>query len=122
MGYKITKIDIITRKSKFENLKEAMNKIGVTGMTVTPVMGCGMQKGEIQYYRGVPVEQRLLPKIKVEIVVCEIPVETVVNTAEKVLRTGEVGDGKIFVYEVADAIKIRTGERGADALIDKSKK
>ena len=121
MDYKITKIDIITRKSKFEELKEEMRRIGVTGMTVTPVMGCGMQKGEIQYYRGVPVEQRLLPKIKIEIVVCEVPVEKVISTAESVLRTGEIGDGKIFIYDVADSVKIRTGERGADALIDKKK-
>ncbi|GKX67092.1 P-II family nitrogen regulator [Inconstantimicrobium mannanitabidum] len=121
MDYKITKIDIFTRKSKFEELKEAMNEIGVTGMSVTQVMGCGMQKGDIQYYRGVAVEQKLLPKIKVEIVVCEVPVEKVIEAAERVLRTGEIGDGKIFIYDVQDAVKIRTGERGADALIDKNK-
>lgn len=122
MDCKITKIDIFTRKSKFEELKDAMNEIGVTGMSVTQVMGCGMQKGDIQYYRGVAVEQKLLPKIKVEIVVCEVPVEKVIEAAEKVLRTGEIGDGKIFIYDVQDAVKIRTGERGADALIDKKDK
>lgn len=118
MEDKITKIDIITRKDKFEVLKEAMNEIGVTGMTVTQVLGCGVQKGDTQYYRGVPMEMKLLPKIKVEIVVCEVPVDLVVKTAQKVLKTGEIGDGKIFVYELANAIKIRTGEEGKAALAD----
>lgn len=118
MEDKITKIDIITRKDKFEVLKEAMNEIGVTGMTVTQVLGCGVQKGDTQYYRGVPMEMKLLPKIKVEIVVCEVPVDLVVKTAQKVLKTGEIGDGKIFVYELANAIKIRTGEEGKAALVD----
>ena len=116
MEDKITKIDIITRKDKFEVLKEAMNEIGVTGMTVTQVLGCGVQKGDTQYYRGVPMEMKLLPKIKVEIVVCEVPVDLVVKTAQKVLKTGEIGDGKIFVYELANAIKIRTGEEGRAAV------
>lgn len=118
MEDKITKIDIITRKDKFEVLKEAMNEIGVTGMTVTQVLGCGVQKGDTQYYRGVPMEMKLLPKIKVEIVVCEVPVDLVVKTAQRVLKTGEIGDGKIFVYELANAIKIRTGEEGKAALAD----
>lgn len=118
MEDKITKIDIITRKDKFDVLKDAMNEIGVTGMTVTQVLGCGVQKGDTQYYRGVPVEMKLLPKIKVEIVVCEVPVNLVVKTAQKVLKTGEIGDGKIFVYELANAIKIRTGEEGKAALAD----
>lgn len=122
MDYKISKIEIITKKDKFEEFKAAMNRIGVTGMTVSNVMGCGMQKGSIQYYRGIPVEEKLLPKIKIEIVVCEVPVESVIKEAEAILRTGEIGDGKIFVYEVKDAVKIRTGERGIDALIDKKKK
>lgn len=115
---KITKIDIITRKDKFEELKTSLNEIGITGMTVTQVLGCGVQKGDVQYYRGVPMEMKLLPKIKIEIVVCEVPVDLVVKTAQKVLRTGEIGDGKIFIYELANAIKIRTGEEGKDALVD----
>lgn len=114
----ISKVEIITRKTKFEELKEALNEIGIMGMTVTQVLGFGTQKGEPQYYRGVPMELKLLPKIKIEIVVCEVPVEKVIETAEKVLRTGEIGDGKIFVYEVKDVVKIRTGDRGKKALQD----
>lgn len=116
MEDKMTKIDIITRPSKFEELKEALNEIGITGMTVTQVLGCGMQKGVTEMYRGVPVNVNLLPKVKLEIVVCEVPVETVVETAKKVLRTGEIGDGKIFIYPVENVIKIRTGEEGVRAL------
>jgi nitrogen regulatory protein P-II 1 len=116
MADKITKIDIITRTSKFEELKEALNEIGVTGMTVTQVLGCGIQKGITEMYRGVPVEINLLSKVKVETVVCEVPVEKVVEAAKKVLRTGEIGDGKIFIYPVENVIKIRTGEEGVDAL------
>lgn len=114
----ITKIDIITRKTKFEELKEALNEIGITGMTVSQVLGFGAQKGEVQYYRGVPMELKLLPKIKVEVVVCEVPVEKVLETAEKILKTGEYGDGKIFVYELKQVVKVRTGERGKAALKD----
>ncbi len=113
---KITKIDIIARTNKFEDLKEALNKIGITGMTVTQVLGCGTQKGVTEYYRGVPYEINLLPKVKVEIVVCEVPVESVIKTAKKVLNTGTVGDGKIFVYDVSNVIRIRTGEEGREAL------
>lgn len=113
---KMTRVDIITRPSKFEELKEALNTIGVTGMTVLQVMGCGMQKGSKEMYRGVPVEITLLPKIKIETVVCEVPVELVIATAKKVLYTGEIGDGKIFTYNVENAIKIRTGEEGVKAL------
>lgn len=87
-------------------------------MTVTQVLGFGTQKGETQYYRGIPMELKLLPKIKVEVVVAEVPVEKVIETCEKVLRTGEIGDGKIFVYDVKDVVKIRTGERGVKALQD----
>ncbi|MBC7958534.1 MAG: P-II family nitrogen regulator [Vallitaleaceae bacterium] len=116
MADKMTKIDIITRPSKFEELKEAMNDIGITGMTVTQVLGCGMQKGITEMYRGVPVSINLLPKVKLEIVVCEVPVELVVETAKKVLRTGEIGDGKIFIYPVENVIKVRTGEEGVRAL------
>lgn len=118
MGNKITKIEIIMNSSKFEELKEEMNKIGITGMTVSNVMGCGLQKGHKEYYRGVAVEINLLPKLKVEIVVCEVPVETVIDIATKVLRTGNIGDGKIFIYEVSDAVRVRTGERGEAAIID----
>ncbi|AOT70267.1 P-II family nitrogen regulator [Geosporobacter ferrireducens] len=116
MSEKLTKIDIIGRSGKFEELKEALNEIGVTGMTVTQVLGSGMQKGKTESYRGVPFTVDLLPKVKVEIVVCEVPVEKVVETARRVLNTGNIGDGKIFVYEIANAIRIRTGEEGADAI------
>ncbi len=114
----MTKVVILTKQDRFEALKNAMSKIGITGMTVTNVLGCGMQKGSTEMYRGVPVETHLLPKIKMEIVVCKVPVETVVETAKEVLYTGNIGDGKIFVYDVADVIKIRTGESGYDALQD----
>jgi Amt family ammonium transporter len=112
----ITKVDIIAKQSKFEELKAAMNSIGVTGMTVTQVLGCGTQKGATEYYRGVPVDMILLPKVRVEIVVAKVPVEDVVNTARKVLYTGHIGDGKIFIYDVRDAVKVRTGETGYDAM------
>ena len=118
MADKITKIDIITRKTNFNELKAALNEIGVMGMTVTQVLGCGTQKGDIQYYRGIPMEMKLLPKIKIEIIVSEVPVDKVVETATKILRTGEIGDGKIFVYDVQQVIKIRTGATGKDALIN----
>ena len=112
------KVVIITRQSRFEALKNAMTSIGVTGMTLTNVAGCGQQKGAAEYYRGVPVDAMLLPKIKLELVVSAIPVEKVVETARKALYTGHIGDGKIFVYDVADVVKVRTGERGFDALQD----
>ena len=115
---KMTKIDIITKQSSFEVLKTAMEEIGVTGMTVTQVLGCGMQKGRPEYYRGVAVEMNLLPKIEVEIVVCKIPARKVIETAKKVLYTGHIGDGKIFVYDVENVVKVRTGEEGYDALQD----
>ncbi len=115
---KLTKIDIILKQSKFEELKNALNEIGIQGMTVTNVLGCGVQKGKTEYYRGVEVEMNLLPKTQVEIVVCKVPVQTVIDTAIKVLYTGHIGDGKIFVYNVEDAVKVRTGETGCDALQD----
>ncbi|MDY4608984.1 MAG: ammonium transporter [Sphaerochaetaceae bacterium] len=115
---KMSKVAIIARQSKFEELKHAMNQIGITGITVTNVMGCGMQKGRSEYYRGVPVEMTLLPKIKVEIVVSKVPVRTVIDTAKRVLYTGHFGDGKIFVYDVENVVKVRTGEEGYDALQD----
>lgn len=117
-GAKITKIDIITKQSKFEALKAAMNEIGVTGMTVTQVLGCGMQKGKTEYYRGVETEINLLPKVQVEIVVAKVPVRKIIETAKKTLYTGNIGDGKIFVYDVENVVKVRTGEEGYDALQD----
>ena len=115
---KITKIDIIIKQSKFEILKEAMNEIGITGMTVTQVLGCGIQKGKHEYYRGVETEINLLPKVQVEIVVAKVPVRKVIDTAKRVLYTGHIGDGKIFVYNVENVVKVRTGEEGLDALQD----
>lgn len=112
----LTKIDIITRPEKMEVLKEAMNDIGITGMTVSHVLGCGQQKGRTEIYRGVPYEITLLPKIKFEIVVSEVPVEKVVEKAKEVLKTDVVGDGKIFIYPIQNAIKVRTGEEGVSAL------
>ena len=115
---KYTRIAIICKQNKFETLKNALSEIGVTGFTVTQVLGCGTQKGAGEMYRGVPVEATLLPKVKVEVVVSKVPVETVVETARKALYTGHIGDGKIFVYDVEDVIRVRTGESGYDALQD----
>ena len=112
----ITKVEIITRRSAFEKLKKALDAIGVSGMTVSEVMGCGMQKGAAEYYRGVPMESFLLEKIRIEIVISKVPVDLVVNTARRALYTGHIGDGKIFVYDVRDALKVRTGEMGVAAL------
>ncbi len=114
----LTKVEIITRTSKLEELKEALNKIGVLGMTVSQVYGCGLQKGHREIYRGQAYEINLVPKIKVETVICEIPVERVLEVAEKVLKTGKLGDGKIFVYKLSDAVRIRTGDRGPEAIMD----
>lgn len=115
---KITKIELIIKQEKFEALKDALMGIGITGMTVTHVLGCGAQKGKPEYYRGVIQEISLLPKVQVEVVVCKVPVRTVIETAKKVLYTGHIGDGKIFVYDVENAVKVRTGEEGFDALQD----
>lgn len=115
---KFTKVEIITKQNKFESLKNEMDKIGITGMTVTNVLGYGIQGGLTEYYRGVEFETHLLPKIKVEIVVSQVPVRTVVETAKRVLYTGNIGDGKIFIYNVENIIKVRTGEEGYDALQD----
>ncbi len=117
-GVKLTKIELIIKQNKFEELKSAMDKIGITGMTVTNVLGYGIQGGITGFYRGVGFETHLLPKVKVEIVVSKVPVQTVVETAKKVLYTGHIGDGKIFIYNVENVIKIRTGEQGFDALQD----
>ena len=122
MDKKITKIDIIMRPSQFDELKDALNEIGITGMTVSNVLGCGAQKGHKEFYRGVEVDINLLHKLKVEIVVSEVPVDLVVKTAQKVLRTGEIGDGKIFIYELQNVVRIRTGEEGWDALQDNMEK
>ena len=115
---KLTKVEIICKESRFETLKAAMMDIGITGMTVSHVLGCGVQKGKPEYYRGVQVEANLLPKIQVDIVVSKVPVRSVIDTAKKVLYTGHIGDGKIFVYDVENVVKVRTGEEGYDALQD----
>ncbi len=114
----MTKIVILTKQNKFEPLKLTLDSLGITGMTVTNVLGCGMQKGSHEYYRGVEVETTLLPKVKIEIVVCKVPVETIISAVKKVLYTGNIGDGKIFVYRVDNVIKVRTGEEGYLALQD----
>ena len=118
---KFTKVEIVCKESKLEALKAAMMNLGITGMTVSHVLGCGVQKGKPEYYRGVQIEANLLPKIQVEIVVSKVPVRSVIETAKKVLYTGHIGDGKIFVYDVENVVKIRTGEEGFDALQDVEK-
>ena len=115
---KFTKVEIICKEARLESLKTAMMKIGITGMTVSHVLGCGAQKGQPEYYRGVPVEANLLPKVQVDIVVSKVPVREVIESAKKVLYTGHIGDGKIFVYDVENVVKVRTGEEGYDALQD----
>lgn len=115
---KFTKVEIVCKESKLEALKAAMMNLGITGMTVSHVLGCDVQKGKPEYYRGVQIEANLLPKIQVEIVVSKVPVRSVIETAKKVLYTGHIGDGKIFVYDVENVVKIRTGEEGFDALQD----
>lgn len=116
--FKLTKVVLIIKQEKFEAIKAALSAIGITGMTVTQVLGFGMQKGAPEYYRGMKVDASLLPKVKVEIVVSKIPVSTVIETAKKVLHTGHIGDGKIFVYDIENVVKVRTGEEGYDALQD----
>jgi len=115
---KLTKVEILFNQNKFEALKTAMHAIGITGMTVTYVLGCGIQNGKTEFYRGVEVDMQLLPKVQVEIVVAKVPVKRVIETAKKILYTGNIGDGKIFVYDVENVIKVRTGEEGYDALQD----
>jgi len=117
-GAKMTKITIITNQDKLAGLHYALDKIGITGLTVTNVLGHGMQKGHTELYRGAQVEIRLLPKVQIDIVVSKIPPETVIETVKKVLYTGKVGDGKIFVSDIENVIKVRTGEQGYDALQD----
>ncbi len=117
-GHKFTKVEIVFKEEKLYALKDAMSKLGITGMTVSHVMGYGMQKGHTEFYRGVPVETDLRPKVQVDIVVSKIPVRDVIETAKSVLYTGHIGDGKIFVYDVENVVKVRTGEEGYDALQD----
>lgn len=117
-GYKLTKVEIVFKEEKLYALKDAMSKLGITGMTVSHVMGYGMQKGHTEFYRGVAVETDLRPKVQMDIVVSAIPVRDVIETAERVLYTGHIGDGKIFVYDVENVVKVRTGEEGYDALQD----
>lgn len=117
-GEKMTKVTIITNQNKFLELQDVLEKLGVTGLTVTNVLGHGMQKGNPTYFRGVPMETRLLPKVKVDVIICKIPIQTLIETVQKVLYTGKIGDGKIFIYDVEDVIRIRTNEHGYDALQD----
>lgn len=113
---KLSKVSIVCKQNKFEDLKEALNGVGVTGITVTQVLGCGAQKGKTKYYRGVEMDMTLLPKVKVEVIVSKVPVASVVKAAKAALYTGNIGDGKIFVYDVENVIKVRTGEEGFEAL------
>jgi Amt family ammonium transporter len=115
---KFTKIEIVFKEERLYALKEAMSQLGITGMTVSHVMGYGQQKGKPEYYRGVAVETNLMPKVQVDIVVSKIPVRDVIETAKRALYTGHIGDGKIFVYDVENVVKVRTGEEGYDALQD----
>ena len=112
------KVSILVKLAKFESLKKALNDLGVTGMTVTQVMGCGIQKGAGELYRGVEMDATLLPKVKLEVIIGNIPLEKVIETAKRALYTGHIGDGKIFVYDVRKVIKVRTGEEDFDALKD----
>lgn len=115
---KITKVVVVFKQQKLQEFIAAMESINVTGITVTNVLGCGMQKGQAEFYRGVEVEANLLPKVKAEVVVCKVPVKTVVDTAKSALYTGHIGDGKIFIYDIENVVKVRTGEEGYDALQD----
>ena len=120
---KFTKVVILTKQDRFERLKSALDNLGITGMTVTNVLGYGMQKGATEYYRGVALDEvTLLPQLKVEIVVCKIPVDTLVKVVKKALYTGKIGDGKIFIEDIENVIKIRTNEEGYDALQDEDDK
>ncbi|AWK51541.1 P-II family nitrogen regulator [Clostridium beijerinckii] len=116
MNDKITKIDVIAPQGKLENLIDELDNIGITGMTVSNVLGYGMQKGHTEYHRGTAVNVKLLQKVKVEIVTCNIPLDTIIDTIKKVLYTGKIGDGKIFIYDVANVIRISNGLEGKDAL------
>ncbi len=115
-GSKYTKVTIVCNQNRFEALKAQMAQIGVTGMTVTQVMGCGVQKGKTEYYRGIPMNMNLLPKLQVDIVVSTVPPEAVIAAAKSALYTGHPGDGKIFLYDVEEVVRVRTGEMGKAAL------
>ena len=117
-GTGMYKVVIISKLSRYDKIKRAMNNLGVTGMTVTQVMGCGVQKGAGEKYRGVETDATLLPKVKIEIIVSKIPVRKVIQVAKETLYTGNIGDGKIFVYNVDKVVKIRTGEEDVQALAD----
>ncbi|WP_288298312.1 P-II family nitrogen regulator [Allisonella histaminiformans] len=117
-GKKIYKVDAVIRPEKLEELKDRLYAIGVTGITVSDVYGCGLTHGQEEIYRGNVLTVNLLPKVKVEIVIYETPLEKLIDTIRDTCNTGHVGDGKIFVSELLTAIKIRTGERGGDAIID----
>ena len=117
-GPKFTKVEIIFKEERLYALKDAMSKLGITGMTVSHVMGFGIQQGHTEFYRGVAIESNLMPKVQVDIVVSKIPARDVIETAKSVLYTGNIGDGKIFVYDVENVVKVRTGEEGYDALQD----
>ncbi|MEW6423487.1 MAG: P-II family nitrogen regulator [Bacillota bacterium] len=112
----MTKVECILRPGKLEDVKDALGKFGIHGMTVTQVIGCGLQKGRTEVYRGTEYSINLLPKIKVEIVIRDQDVDQVVSIITRAARTGEIGDGKIFIYPVADAVRIRTGETGENAI------
>jgi nitrogen regulatory protein PII len=112
----MTKVEILINESKFDHLKKALNGIGITGMTVVNVFGYGVQKGHTTYYRGVETDADLLPKVRVEVVISTVPLQQVIETARKALYTGNIGDGKIFVYDVENVIRVSTGEEGAQAL------
>lgn len=116
MADKITKVDIVTSHEKLDELIEELDKIDITGMTVSNVLGCGMQKGHKEYYRGTEVDVKLLPKIKIEIVIANVPLDTVIETAKRVLHTGNIGDGKIFIYDVENVIRISDNAEGKQAL------
>ena len=115
---KITKIVAVFKQTKLGDFIQAMEDIDVTGVTVTNVLGCGMQKGQTEYYRGTEVQTNLLPKVKAEIVVCKVPVQTVIDACKAVLYTGNIGDGKLFIYDIENVVKVRTGEEGYEALQD----
>ncbi|MDI3529912.1 MAG: nitrogen regulatory protein 1 [Thermoanaerobacter sp.] len=110
------KIECIIRPEKLEEVKDALNQLGIKGMTVSQVMGCGLQKGKTEYYRGVEININLLPKIKIELIIKDSEVDRIVDTIIKVARLGKIGDGKIFIYNVEDAVRIRTGEKGESAI------
>jgi Amt family ammonium transporter len=117
-GAKITKVTIVTNQNKFAALQSALDNIGITGITVTNVLGYGMQKGHAEVYRGVPVETKLLPKVQVDIVICKVPTDLLIKTVKEALYTGNVGDGKVFIFDVENVVKVRTGEEGYAALQD----